>query len=163
MNRVYQERVFSGLWATVPAGFGLAMLVVFIYGRYFSNYEDKSAAWYFLAISVFLFIVAINFGFLRITITGDTVSTRFGVISRSIPVDNIAGSYQDKASKASYRGFGVRWGTVNGKRRTVYDVSDLPRVVIRLKQNNNREFAFSTKNPDAVIKAIRSVVKQKST
>jgi hypothetical protein len=162
VKRVYYERVFAGLWATVPAGFGLALMVVFIYGKYFSNYEDKSSAWFFLAVSLFLFLVAINFSFLNITVSSDAVTTRFGVISHRVPVDNIAGSYQDKTPKTAYKGFGVRWGSVNGKRRMVYDVSDMPRVVIRQKQNNNREFAFSTNNPDAVIKAIRSVTKQKS-
>jgi hypothetical protein len=89
------------------------------------------------------------------------VSAGFGLIRHRMSVDNIAAVYQDKAPNTSYRGFGFRWGSVNGRRRLVYDVSDAPRVVIRQKQDSNREFVFSTRKPDLAIKAIRSVARQK--
>ena len=160
MNRIYQERVFSGLLAILPGGFGLALLVAFIYGKFFRTFEDQSSVWYFLGTGLVLLLVAINFSLLNITVSDEGVTTRFGIISHRVPLSNIAGSYRDKASSISYGGFGIRWGRVNGKRRLVYDVTDAPRVVIRQKQDYNREFVFSTRNPDAVIKAIRSVAGQ---
>ena len=160
MERVYQERVFSAYIASFPGIFGLALIAFFIWGKYFSNFEDKSSAWLFLGAGIFFLLVAINFSFLNIIVSARGFSARFGVISHSISINNIAGTYQDKASKVHYRGFGIRWGWVNGKRRLVYDATDTPHVVIRQKQNSKREFVFSTQNPDAVIKAIRTVVKQ---
>jgi hypothetical protein len=135
-------------------------LGVFIYGRYFSSFQDKSSAWLFFGVAIFLFLIAINFSFLSITVSTQGISARWGVISHRVPINNISGTYQDKASKAAYRGFGIRWGSFEGKRRLVFDATDTPRVVIRQKLDNKSEFVFSTQKPDAVIKAIRSVVKQ---
>ncbi len=162
MRRFYQERVFSGLLTIVPGSFGLSFLVVFLFAKFFRDLDDESALWLFLGVSLFLLVIAINFSFLRVTVSDDGVSAGFGIIRHRVPADNIAAAYQDKAPNTAYRGFGFRWGSYNGRRRLVYDVTDTPRIVIRQKQDSSREFVFSTRKPDLAIKAIRSLTRQKS-
>ncbi len=162
MKRIYQERIFSGVVAIVPGSFGLSFLVVFLFAKFLRDLDDEPALWLFLGVSLFLLIIAINFSFLRIKVFQDGITAGFGVIRHHVAADNIAAVYQDKAPNTAYKGFGFRWGSVNGRRRLVYEVSEAPRVVIRQKQDSDREFVFSTRKPDSAIKAVRSLTKQKS-
>ncbi len=158
MKRVYEERVFSGLLAVLPGSFSIILLGIFIYNQFSEFFEDHLSSWLFLGIGLFLLLVAINFAFLTIGVSASEVSARFGILSHSVPVKNIAGLYEDKTSSASYGGFGIRLGWVNAKRRLVYNIPNAPRIVLQQRSESNREFVFSTRNPEGVMIALKEVL-----
>ena len=157
MEGMYRERVFSGLLAVIPGSVALVLLSLFVYARLSGIFEEPSTPWFFLGTGVFLVLTTINFLYLVVTISRAGVSTRFGVLSHNVPVNDVKGIYKDNASSLSYGGYGVRFGRVNGKLRVVYNVAGAPRVVVQLSRENDREFVFSTKKPDEAMKAIVEV------
>jgi hypothetical protein len=158
MDLIYEERIFSGLLAILPGCFGIILLGVFIYNRLSGTLKDPSSPWFLLGIGLFLLLIAVNFAFLTIKISTRGVSARFGIFSHDTPRAQVAGSYEDKNSNVSYGGFGIRLGWVNGKRRLVYNVTNAPRIVLQLQPQNNREFVFSSRHPEAVMKAIKEIL-----
>jgi hypothetical protein len=160
MNQKYQERVFSGILTALPAAFGLILLGIYFYTRLSGTYIAPTTSWLSLGIGLLLILVAINFAFLVVKISSEGVSVRFGIFHHRIPLDNIAGFYQDKTSSVTYGGFGIRFGWVNGKRRLVYNVASFPRMVIQPKNESNREFVFSTRDPEGLKKALKEILKK---
>ena len=157
MNVVYQEKLFSGLLTVIPGVLGLAVLGVFVYGQGSDIFSNPTAKWYFLGTGLFVLLAAINFAFLNIRVSYSGTQVRFGLFSHFTPASDIDGSYLDRQSSVSYGGFGIRFASVNGKRRLVYNVTNAPRVVIKHRENPDREFVFSTRNPDAVMQAIGQI------
>ena len=158
MSRNYQERVFSGILITIVGFVGIALLGVFIYSKIVPNvFEETGAEWYFLGIGVFLLLAAANFAFLNIRISLNGVTVSYGLISRNIPINNVAGFYQDETSNIAYGGYGIRVGWVHGKRRLVYNVIGTPRIVIQQRLQPDHEFVFSTRHPDLVMRTLSEV------
>ncbi len=155
MNKMYQERVFSGVLGILPGGIGIILLGLFISNQFNGFLESSFASGIFLGIGLFLILVSLNFAFLTIRISSNGVSTRFGIISHNLSANDIAGAYEDKTSSVAYGGFGIRFGSVNGKRRLVYNVPNAPRIVLQQRFENNQEFVFSTRNPEAVMRVIQ--------
>jgi hypothetical protein len=158
MHQLYKERVFSGLLAVLPAVFAIVLLGMFVYYQISGPLEEEISAWFFLGMGLFFLVITINFAFLTITISPLGVSARFGVINHTVPLNNIAESYQDKTSSVSYGGFGIRFGWVNGKRRLIYNTINTPRVVLQQLREPNQEFVFSTRQPEKVIQAIKEAL-----
>jgi hypothetical protein len=157
MNNVYRERVFSGVLSILPGLIGMGLLGVSIYSWLNWTFGETPAPWILLVVGILLLLAAINFAFLSIVVSYRGVTARFGLFSHTLPIDDIAGTYLDKASSIAYGGFGIRFGWVNGKRRLVYNVINAPRVVIQERRASNHEFVFSTRNAKAVMKAISEV------
>jgi hypothetical protein len=157
VHKVYHERVFSGIWVILTSLLGLTMLGAVVYDRIFGVFGVPLATWTFLGTGIFLLLASVNLAFLSVTVSTCGVTTRFGLVSHTVPPDAIAETYQDKASSVAYGGFGIRFGWVNGKRRLVYSVVNTPRVVVQEGHASDHEFVFSTRNPEAVMRAIRQV------
>ncbi|TES83470.1 MAG: hypothetical protein E3J91_02070 [Hadesarchaea archaeon] len=64
----------------------------------------------------------------------------------------------DEASTIRYGGWGIRIGRVKGKWILVYNVIRCPRVVLSLREGRFREFVFSTKSPEQVIKVVKQQI-----
>jgi hypothetical protein len=157
MNQIYREKVFSGLLTILPGAMGVALLGASIFTRLSGTFDDASIPWYFLGVGLFLLVTAINFSYLNISISSTGISTRFGIISHNVPLNNIGGCSRDTTSNFSYGGFGIRLAWVDGKRRLVYNVFSAPRIVIRQRNESNHEFVFSTRNPEGVMKALKEL------
>ncbi len=154
--RVYEERIFSG-WLTVIVGAASAVLFgVFLYQRLVGSVGTHPAPdWILLAVALLLLVITVNFAILTVKITLRGISVGYCIVRHNIPWGNVADCYQDKASTVRYGGFGIRLGLVNGTWRLVYNTIGDPRVVIQKRQGRIREFVFSTRNPEGVIRAIR--------
>ncbi len=153
MKNIYREKVFSGVFFLLPL-LGLGLLGVSIYLWLNGPFGETPLSWILLGVGTFLLIVSVNFVILSIEVSNRGVTARFGLMSHTVPLNDIAGTYLDKASSIAYGGFGIRFGSVNGKHRLVYSIVNAPRVVIQEHRASNHEFVFSTRNPEAVIKAI---------
>lgn len=156
MERVYEERIFSG-WLTIVLGIVTCVLFgIFIYQRQVGPVGTRPAPdWILLAIALLLLVITVNFAKLTIKITAQGISVGYGFIKHNIPWSNVADCYQDKASTIRYGGFGIRLGLVNGKWRLVYNTIGDPRVVIRKRRGRIQEFVFSTRNPEGVIRTMK--------
>jgi len=152
----YEERIFSG-WLTVIVGAASGVLFgLFLYQRLVGPVGTHPAPdWILLAVALLLLVITVNFAILTVKITLHGISVSYGFIRHSVPWANVAGCYEDEASTARYGGFGIRLGLVNGKWRLVYNTVGDPRVVIQKRQARIREFVFSTRNPERVIRAVR--------
>jgi hypothetical protein len=108
--------------------------------------------------SAFLIIllVAIIATFWRLTIriSPESIAVGYGRITRQIPWENVESCYLDETSAIYYGGFGIRFARIRGKWRMVYNIIGTPRVVLSLKAGRFREFVFSTKNPEEVLRII---------
>jgi hypothetical protein len=119
--------------------------------------ENASMIWFLPVTGLFLLLVALNFAFLVIKVSPRGVSAGYGVFRHTIPAADIAGYYRDEASSLAYGGFGIRFGWKNGKRRIVYNTVGTAGVVIQQQSQPDREFVFSAKNPEAVMKTLDAI------
>jgi hypothetical protein len=83
-----------------------------------------------------------------------SVVVGYGIFKRTTFWENIERCYLDEVSSIRYGGWGIRIGRVKGRWRLVYNVIRGPRVVLSLKKGWFREFVFSTKNPEEVMKIV---------
>lgn len=90
--------------------------------------------------------------------TSRSIVVGYGMFKRTIFWENIERCYIDEVSSIRYGGWGIRIGRVKGRWRLVYNVISGPRVVLGLKRGVFREFVFSTKNPDDVMRVVRHMI-----
>ncbi len=106
----------------------------------------------YLGFAIFMLLCLFAFKTLTITITTAAVIIGFNsFMTHRIKFQDIARITPDNKF---YGGSGLRIRLVKGKLRIAYNVGP-PRVVISLK-NKRKEIAFSTDNPEQVIKIIES-------
>lgn len=135
-------------WTTpVLAAFTVGFLVGLVYQVLF-----------FLLMFLVFLGVTINFSRLSVKMTSRFIIVGYGVFQHAIPWKDVEDCYLDEASAIRYGGWGIRIGRFKGKWRLVYNVIGSPRVVLLLKEGRFREFVFSTKKPEEVIKAGRQQI-----
>ena len=145
LNYIYEEKIFS-LW--------LAGMLALLTGIMF--YAAASLSLFYLVI-FFLFLgITITFVRLTITITSSSVTIGYGILKYTVPWENIERCYHvDKSFASVYGGSGIYPIEVKGKSRLVYGVYGRPQVVLSLKKGRYKEIAFSTENPEAVVKIVK--------
>lgn len=109
---------------------------------------------FFIGMILLFLAIGINFATLTIRVTMHGIFVGYGIIRHQIPWGNVVGCRMDEASALRYGGWGIRMGCVGGKRQLVYNILGAPRVVVENRLSRYDEFVFSTRNPDAVMKAI---------
>ena len=151
----YEEKLFSK-WSTLLLSV-ITVILFFLYIYQISEGPigtDPAPDWFWLVMAVFLLAVTINFGILTIKIGPEGILIGYGIFKKRISWNRVEDSYLDEASAIRYGGWGIRLGRVDGKWRTVYNVIGGPRVVISLNKGWIREYVFSTKDPNEVMRTI---------
>ncbi len=158
-NKIYEEKIFSKLLTGIFAIIPTIILVLIIYQALIEPIGARPAPNWFL-LFLFLFFVGITFNFSRLTIraTSNSINVGYGISKHSILWNNVTDCYLDKTPIRSYGGWGIRLGKVKSRWRLVYNVIGYPRVLLLVNKGKFREFVFSTKNPEAVIKVIRQQI-----
>ena len=133
------------------------MLIILLY-HLFVESAEPFLFWtlFYVIIFIVFLILTINFAFLSITMTNESITVGFGMIKHKTQLTNIAECAPDDVSSINYGGFGIRIAKIEGKKRLVYNTIGTPRIVISLKEGRFPEFVFSTKNPEEVINVIRA-------
>ncbi|PPD58759.1 hypothetical protein [Dehalogenimonas etheniformans] len=157
MDKTYQEKMFSGLASLLAGAAGLFSLGLFASMLATDTVENASMIWFLPVTGLFLLAVAINFAFLTIKISPRGVSAGYGVFHHNIPAEDLTDIYREDASALAYGGFGIRFGWKDGKRRIVYNVIGKPGVVIQRRSLPDREFVFSSNDPEKVMSILRAV------
>jgi hypothetical protein len=149
----YEEKIFLK-WT---AGILTVITVVFLFPLFYQILvgpigTNPAPNWFFLFMFLLFLGVMINFSRLTIRMTPRYISVGYGIIKHSILWENVEDCYLDEASTIRYGGWGIRIAKVKGKWRLVYNVVGGPRIVLSSKRGRFKEFVFSTKNPEEVIK-----------
>ena len=111
-----------------------------------------------LAVAALGLAITLNFSRLSIKATLEGISVGFGRMRASFKWEQIEDCYVDKASALRYGGFGIRGGRFEGKSRLVYNITNAPRLVLKVKGAKYDEFVFSTKKPDELMRVIKSQI-----
>ena len=153
---LYEERItvwlFRAILGFVSAVFLFAALYQVLIGPIGENPAPNGL--YILMALLFL-ALAITFSTLVITLSPRSVAVGFGIIKRTIPWELIERCYVDEVTSLRYGGWGIRIGWVRGKWRLAFTIIGAPRVVLALKRGRFKEFVFSTRHPDEVIRIVR--------
>ncbi|MEJ5293311.1 MAG: hypothetical protein WHS82_06910 [Candidatus Methanosuratincola sp.] len=120
--------------------------------------DDPAVPISILAVVAIGIAVTLNFSRLSIRATLEGISIGFGRIRTSFRWEQIEDCYMDRASALRYGGFGIRGGRFEGKNRIVYNITNAPRLVLRVKGAKYDEFVFSTKKPDELMRVIKSQI-----
>ena len=120
---------------------------------------------YLILIVVFLLVtwLVYNFRALTIGINENTITASYGRISYSIALDNIEAATIDTNPGILYGGWGIRMARIKGESALIYNVISKPRVVLKLRNGRFKQFAFSTKKPEEVIRLIHASSDRKSS
>jgi len=149
----YEEKIFPKKEMWILGVVIILSLFLLVY-QFFVGYHTID--WALLLALLALVVVMYSFRKFNIKMTSDAIIVKYGFGKRTIPWEKIGDCYLDKASIIRYGGFGNRIGRVKGKWRDVYNVIGYPRVVLSLKNSGFfKEFVFSTKNPEEVMKVIK--------
>ncbi len=95
------------------------------------------------AVSLFIFLMYLNYRGLKITLTSNQLEVVYGIFNhKRIPINNITSCDITKASFRIYGGVGIRFG-LDGSWAYNTDFGE----AVKLTFQSGRPFVFSTKNP----------------
>lgn len=155
-DAVYEEKIFSkwitGILTIVTIVFLIVLVHQILVGQIGVH---PTLNWFFLLIFLLFLGLTINFSMLGIKITTQSIFVSYGIFKHAVLLENAEDCYLDEASSMRYGGWGIRLGRVNGKWRLVYNVIGGPRIVLSLKKGRFREFVFSTKNPEELMRVVK--------
>lgn len=155
-ENIYEEKIFSKWSTVIMVAFTVFLLYALIYQILVEPIGARPAPNWFSLFMFLLFLgITINFSRLIIRMTHRSLFVDYGIFKHTIHWENIEDCYPDEASVIRYGGWGIRIGRVKGKWRQVYNVIGGPRVVLLLKKGRFKEFVFSTKNPEEVMKVVK--------
>lgn len=159
-NIIYEEKVMSKVTTVTLGFFAACLLFLFLYQNLIGPVGTRPAPdWLILGMFLFILCVAINFSKLTISMTQESMCVAYGIFKRNIRWVDIEECFFDTISEIRYGGWGIRFVKAGGKWRLVYSVFGGARVVLKLKKGRFNEFAFSTKNPEEVIKIINQKIR----
>ncbi|MFC1866033.1 hypothetical protein ACFLYB_04910 [Chloroflexota bacterium] len=119
--------------------------------------DNPPPNWMYLILSL-VFIattwLVYNFRTLAISIDQISVTVSYGRISYAIALDNIEAATIDTNPDILYGGWGIRMASIKGESALIYNVIFRPRVILKLKNGRFKQFAFSTRQPDEVIRLV---------
>lgn len=159
----HEERIYSRWNIVIMSIVVLALLAALIRQLVSGPLGTNPAPDSLLIGMILLFLViGVNFATLTIRVTIHGVSVGYGIIRHHIPWGRVVGCRLDEASAVRYGGWGIRMGWVGGKRRLVYNIIGAPRVVVEDRLGRYQEFVFSTRKPEALMKAINEGLGRRS-
>lgn len=95
--------------------------------------------------------------------TPQSVSVGCEIFRRTILRENIEDCYLDETSAVKHGGWGIHYARIEGKWRLTYNIIGGPQVVLCLKKGRLREFAFSTRTSEEVLKIVRQRISKSVT
>jgi hypothetical protein len=121
------------------------------------------AAVFLVLFGVFLFY-SVNYRTLVIRLTAESLKLTFGIITWTVPLDNVEECRLDELPVLlRMGGAGIHLMSVRGRYRASFNFLEHPRVVIAFKRKVGpvRDISFSTRRPDAVLRLIEEAVAAK--
>ncbi len=151
---VYEEKLSSPRTETLFVI--LAILFFLLFGWRAATTGSGLLTLTFLTLSGFFVFYALNYRTLRIGLTREALTLKFGIFTWTIPLENIERCFLDETSMWRIGGAGIHFSPIGGRYRAMLNFLEHPRVVVALKrpQGPVRDVAFSTRQPAEVIRLI---------
>jgi len=162
-DEVYREKIpflVGKLVVVLMIGLTALFLGLFFYQLLAQPVGERPAPnWYYLVMFLVFLIISIlvvNFWELKVSATSQTITIAYGKIKYTIAWQNVKSYYQDTNTGLAYGGWGIRVGFARGKSVLVYNVIGYPRIVLELYEGKFAQFAFSTRQPEAVMDIVQN-------
>jgi Ca2+/Na+ antiporter len=152
---LYEEQVSSPRTEALFVLLTLVPLAAFILDFVYSGLTGWSAVLLF-ACALFLFY-SLNYRVLRVRMTAETLTLKFGVFRWTVPLENIAAWSRDRTSLWRIGGAGIHFTWLGGRYRAMFNFLEHPRLVLSLKVRRGPvgDIAFSTRRPELVEELLR--------
>ena len=151
-SEIYRERLVMALWVSLLLGFVMGILAVMIYvDLYFGINLGRKAILItvLLGAEALLILAYLVFMRLDISIDPERVEVRFGIIRKTIPIEEIVSCEPTHASITVYGGVGIRYG-IDGSMAFTTSFGD----AVKIRKRIGRSFVFSTNRPIEVLEHI---------
>jgi hypothetical protein len=159
---LYQEKISSARTLALFLALYMLFCLLLLWHLQVVGLDVLTGILLFFSI-VFLFYT-INYRTLYIQITTSSVILKFGVLSWTVPVENIAACHLDELPTLKRMGgAGIHFMTVRGCYRASFNFLEYPRVIIILKRNRGpvQAISFSTRQPEEIIQLIQTILNPK--
>ena len=155
-SEIYRERLVMAHWVSLLLGFVMGILAVMIYVDLFFgiNLGRKTIlTTVLLGAEALLILVYLVFMRLDISIDPERVEVRFGIIRKTIPIEEIVSCEPTHASFKVYGGVGIRYG-IDGSMAFTTSFGD----AVKIRRRRGRSFVFSTNRPFEVLEHINRLI-----
>jgi len=151
----YNEKLSSAKTEILFVVLTLIFLALFVWRWPSAGWNGWTVT--FLCFFAFFLFYSLNYRWLKIHLTPDTLQLTFGIFTWRIAISNIKNCYLDEDSLWRFGGAGIHFMWIKGKYRAFFNFLEYPRVVVTFKEKKGpvREIAFSTKEPERVMEIIQ--------
>jgi hypothetical protein len=155
-SEIYRERLVMAPWVSLLFGFVIGIIAVMVYVNIYFGINlgrNTSSTATLFGVEVFLILVYLVFMRLDISIDPERVEVRFGIIRKTIPIEEIVSCEPTYASFTVYGGVGIRYG-IDGSMAFTTSFGD----AVKIKKRKGRSFVFSTNGPIEVLEHINRLI-----
>ena len=155
-SEIYRERLVMAPWVSLLLGFVMGILAVMGYVNLCFGIDLGRKT--FLTAVLFgaealLILVYLVFMRLDISIDPERVEVRFGIIRKTIPIEEIVSCEPTHAGFKVYGGVGIRYG-IDGSMAFTTSFGD----AMKIRRRRGRSFVFSTNRPFEVLEHINRLI-----
>ena len=142
----YYEDVPLTQWATLAIGIFIAALTPTAFLEYIAVQREPLLLWLYVVMDIFFIGMMLNFRRMTIRIMEGKLVVSFGVIKKTVKLEDIRKCERINASLSVYTGMGIRYGGDGS-------LGFLPRLgeAIRLSFAKGRAFVFSTNESEKLL------------
>jgi hypothetical protein len=151
---IYRERLRLGIWTTLALGLLMCALTPLAALQLFAISREPLLIWLYGGLDLIFVAVYLNFRALTVSITESDVRVAFGLIRKTVRVEDVASVEPVTTSFGMYGGYGIRFG---GDGALAFTVSYGDGVRIRLTRG--RPFVFTTENQGQVLELLNGLIK----
>jgi hypothetical protein len=146
---------------TVPAYAIAAIFLIIAFLMAFSLYHQRSSGPIGLksapdniniAGAVFALLVGLNFSAIRIQLTDVDMRISYGLFSKRLFWHEVASCEIDRGSALRYGGWGIRLGSIGGKKVWVYNTFGGTRVAFLTRSSEPSGMVVTTCNPEELMR-----------
>jgi hypothetical protein len=151
----YNEQISSSRTEALFLSLTLLFLLLSIWRVNAIGFSLLSGIFFFLFI--FFLFYSLNYRTLILRLSPELLELRFGLFIWTMPLNNVENCFLDDTSLWRIGGAGIHFSPMHGRYRAMFNFLEYPRVVIALKRKKGlvRDIAFSTRQPEEVLRFIR--------
>ena len=154
---IYYEEVPLTQWATIMIGIFIVALTPVAILEYFAVSREPALLWLYSVFDLIFIALMLNFRRMIIKISPEKVTVSFGVIRKTVKLEDITGFERINATLSVYTGMGVRYGGDGS-------LGFLPRLgeAVKLSLVSGRPLVFSTDNSERVLETLQRYCENKA-
>ncbi len=155
-SEIYRERVVLAPWVSLLFGLVIGIIAVMVYVKIYFRINlgrNTSSTATLFGVEALLILVYLVFRRMDISIDPERVEVRFGIIRKTIPIEEIVSCEFTYAGVTVYGGVGIRYG-IDGSLAFTTSFGDAVKIIKR----RGRSFVFSTNRPFEVLEHINRLI-----